>query len=191
MEVTLHLRDEDKTFTSALAALVIGAFAAVTVTARQAVTKPDAQGVVRLSPDDLTWGTGSAMQSQVITGDPNKPGIYVVRNRFPPGTMSRPHFHNQDRFVTVIKGTWWTAVGADGDVYDPSKTVPIKAGGFMKHPAGVHHYDGAKDEETIVQIIGMGPVTTTQVTGEPWGQPSLSRGLTPVDPRVAAADIRR
>jgi oxalate decarboxylase/phosphoglucose isomerase-like protein (cupin superfamily) len=150
-----------------LAALAVCALA-VTAAARQAVVKPDAQGVVRLSPDDLTWGAGSNMQSLVIAGDPNKPGIYVVRNKFPPGTMSRPHFHNQDRFVTVIKGTWWTAVGADGDVYDPSKTVAIKTGGFMKHPAGVHHYDGAKDEETIVQIIGMGPVTTTQLTpGDP------------------------
>ncbi len=117
-----------------------------------------------MSPDDLTWNTGSAMQTQVISGDPTKPGIYVLRNHFPPGTMSRPHFHNQDRFVTVIKGTWWTAIGADGDVYDPSKTVPIKAGGFMKHPAGSHHYDGAKDEDCIVQIIGMGPVTTTQIS---------------------------
>ena len=126
--------------------------------------KPDAQGFIRMSPEDLAWGTGNAMQSIVIVGDPNKPGIYVLRNRFPPGQMSRPHFHDKDRFVTVIKGTWWTASGPDGDVYDPSKTVPIKTGGFMFHPAGGHHYDGAKDEEVIVQIIGMGPVTTTQIT---------------------------
>ena len=31
----------------------------------------------------------------------------------------------------------------------------------MFHPAGFHHYDGAKDEEVIVQIMGMGPVKTT------------------------------
>lgn len=125
--------------------------------------KPDAQGFVRMSPDDLKWGTGSTMESTVIVGDPNKPGIYVLRNRFPPGQMSKPHFHDQDRFVTVIKGTWWTASGPDGDVYDPTKTVPLKAGSFMFHPANGHHYDGAKDEEVIVQIIGMGPVKTTQI----------------------------
>ncbi len=28
-------------------------------------------------------------------------------------------------------------------------------------PASLHHYDGARDEEVIVQIIGMGPVVTT------------------------------
>jgi quercetin dioxygenase-like cupin family protein len=137
---------------------------AVPVAASQ-VVRPDANGFIRVTPDDLTWGTGSAMQSQVIAGDPTKPGIYVIRNRFPPGQMSRPHFHNQDRFVTVIKGTWWTSTGPDADVFNPAKTVPLKAGGFMMHPAGAHHYDGAKDEEVIVQIIGMGPVTTTQIGG--------------------------
>jgi hypothetical protein len=45
-----------------------------------------------------------------------------------------------------------------GDVYDPKTAAPVKVGGFMLHPAGLHHYDGAKDEEVIVQIIGMGPV---------------------------------
>jgi hypothetical protein len=79
--------------------------------------------------------------------------------------MSRPHFHDQDRYVTVIKGTWWVALGPEADTFDPSKTKPMKAGSIVKHPAGSHHYDGAKDEEVIVQIIGMGPVKTTQIGG--------------------------
>ena len=28
----------------------------------------------------------------------------------------------------------------------------------MFHPAGYHHYDQARDEDVIVQIMGMGPV---------------------------------
>jgi quercetin dioxygenase-like cupin family protein len=90
-----------------------------------------------------------------------------VRNRFAPGRGSRPHVHDQDRYVTVIKGTWWVALGPESDVYDPSKMTPVKPGGFVFHPAGGHHYDGAKDEEVIVQIMGMGPVKTTQL--EPAG----------------------
>ena len=140
---------------------VLGLFSALV--SAQSPLKPDAQGFLRVLPEDLSWNSGSAMQAIVIAGDPNKPGIYVLRNRFPPGVMSRPHFHDQDRFVTVIKGTWWTASGPDGDVYNPDKTVPLKTGSFMFHPAGGNHYDGAKDEEVIVQIIGMGPVTTTQI----------------------------
>jgi gentisate 1,2-dioxygenase len=93
----------------------------------------------------------------------NKPGMYVLRNRFMPGQGSRPHYHNQDRYVTVIKGTWWVALGPDGDTYNPDKMTPMKPGSFVFHPAFGHHYDGAKDEEVIVQITGMGPVTTTNL----------------------------
>lgn len=97
--------------------------------------------------------------STTVFGDPSKPGIYVIRNRFAPGVTSRPHFHDQDRFVTVIKGTWYTD---EGDVFRPEKMVPIKEGGFMYHPANYHHYDGSQGEEVIVQIMGMGPVKTVQ-----------------------------
>jgi hypothetical protein len=138
------------------------------------VARPDAQGVIRVTPDDVAFGGGTSMESVVIAGDPTTPGLYVLRNRFPPHVMSHPHFHNQDRFVTVIKGTWWTAVGPDADVFNPDKTQPLAAGGFMKHPAGLHHYDGAKDTEVIVQIMGMGPVTTTQLgDGEANRPPAL------------------
>ena len=120
----------------------------------------DAQNL-RMQPEQLPTGGP-------VLGDSSKPGIYVTRNRFAPGNTSRPHFHNQDRYITVIKGTWWTA---EGDVFKPETMIPIKAGGFMFHPAGLHHYDGAKDEEVIVQIMGMGPVQTTQTEVDENGQP--------------------
>jgi len=106
--------------------------------------------------------------STTVFGDPSKPGIYVIRNRFAPGVTSRPHFHDQDRFVTVIKGTWYTD---EGDVFRPEKMVPIKEGGFMYHPANYHHYDGSQGEEVIVQIMGMGPVKTVQTEVDANGNP--------------------
>jgi quercetin dioxygenase-like cupin family protein len=124
--------------------------------------KVDAHGFMAAQPEELMPGEGR--NSVVIAGDPSKPGIYVVRNRFAPGSGSKPHFHSQDRFITVIKGTWYVALGPDADVYNPDKMMAMKAGSFIKHPAGGHHYDGAKEEEAIVQIMGMGPVTTTQLT---------------------------
>jgi quercetin dioxygenase-like cupin family protein len=108
-----------------------------------------------------------------MLGDQAQAGMYVYRNRFAPGQTSRPHYHDQDRYITVIKGTWWTG---EGDVYRPDTMVPIKAGGFMFHPAGYHHYDGAKDEEVIVQIMGMGPVKTVQTEVDEKGQPVGRRG---------------
>ena len=74
--------------------------------------------------------------------------------------MSKPHFHGETRYATVIKGTWYTG---EGKVFDPGKTVPLKPGSFMKHPAGTYHYDGAKGEEVILQLMGMGPSTTTRL----------------------------
>src|ERR1051325_2035435 len=98
-------------------ALSIFAVLALLSSAASGQFRPDGNGFIRVSLDDVKWSGGNAMESVVVAGDPSKPGIYVIRNRFPPGVMSRPHFHNQDRYVTVIKGTWWTAVGADGGIY--------------------------------------------------------------------------
>jgi hypothetical protein len=72
--------------------------------------------------------------------------------------MSRPHFHPNDRFFVVIVGTWWMGTG---ERFDPESTVPAPAGSDVIHYAGKVHYDGAKNEETIIQVWGMGPATAT------------------------------
>jgi hypothetical protein len=102
--------------------------------------------------------TGSVRE--VIFGDETKPGMYLHRVKFPKNYLTRPHFHNSDRWVLVMKGTWYTA---EGRVFNPSTMIPIKTGGMMYHPGNLIHYDGTRDEEVIVQIMGLGPVTTTRV----------------------------
>ena len=99
----------------------------------------------------------------VLFGDPNKPGLYVVQITFKAGTGSRPHYHDQDRLVTVVKGTWYVHLGPESDTYAPEKMTPMKAGSFVYHPAFGHHYDGAHDEEAVVRIVGMGPVKTVNL----------------------------
>jgi quercetin dioxygenase-like cupin family protein len=121
-----------------------------------------------LQPEDLRPADGATQV--VISGDPSKPGMYVVQNTFAPGRTSRPHYHDQDRYITVIKGTWWVSLGPEADVYNPGKMVAMKAGSFVFHPAFGHHYDGAKDEEAVVRIMGMGPVTTKQLEAPGRGQ---------------------
>ncbi len=114
-------------------------------------------------PEDLKWRdpTGAAPTNQAILyGDPAKPGLYIVMNKFKPGAFSRPHFHPNDRFITVMKGTWYVGTG---NKWDKDATVPVKAGGFVTHFGKEVHYDGAKDEEVIVLIVGDGPGTSTQV----------------------------
>jgi quercetin dioxygenase-like cupin family protein len=121
----------------------------------------------RMQADAAEGALANQVQVNVF-GDPSKPGLYAIRRRFKPGEMSKPHYHDQDRLVTVIKGTWYSG---EGDAFKPDATTPVRPGGFMLHPAGLHHFDGAKDEEVIVQIIGMGPVKTVDVDekGRPTG----------------------
>jgi len=97
----------------------------------------------------------------VLAGNPREAGLYIIRAKFAPHTMSRPHWHPEARYVAVIKGTWWAGTG---DNFDPDSTTPIPAGGFAIHAPRQVHYDGAKDEEVIVQITGMGPSGTVVVT---------------------------
>lgn len=126
----------------------------------------DAQGFMRVTPEQTEWKDvpdGHGVQAAVISGDPSKPGLYVVRVKFPPGIMSSPHYHPEDRHAVVLRGTWYTGTDAS---WDPDKTVGLKPGTYMKHPAGAVHYDGAKNEEVIVQIVGYGPSGTTQVYPE-------------------------
>jgi quercetin dioxygenase-like cupin family protein len=120
----------------------------------------DGTQFVRILPGQEHWvdykgdGAQFGIKEAFIYGDPSKPGLYVIRLKFPPGVMSSPHSHPENRIGTVIKGTWWTGTGAK---FDPASATPVPVGGIMVHPAGGVHYDGARNEETIVQMMGVGP----------------------------------
>lgn len=73
---------------------------------------------------------------------------------WPPHTMSRPHYHANNRYITVLSGTWWVGTGTK---FDPDKTVPMPVGTFVTHYAHEVHYDGAKDGEAVIEIVGIGP----------------------------------
>ena len=118
---------------------------------------------VRLTPEEIHWQDipgGHGAQQATIAGDPSGNGLYVQRVKFPPHLMDRPHWHPNDRHVTVIKGTWFTGTGGH---FDPRQAVPLKAGSYMLHPGHALHWDGSNsDEEVIVQIVGIGPADTVQ-----------------------------
>ena len=120
----------------------------------------DPKAVEFTKPGDIKFVRNPAgtQETAVLFGDPAKPGPYVIRLRWLPGNMSRPHFHPNDRFFVVISGTWWLGTG---EKYDPNSTVPVPAGTYVIHHAGQVHYDGAKDEPAVIQVWGMGPATST------------------------------
>jgi len=111
-------------------------------------------------PKDIKWVSNPAAGSEVavLVGDPAKPGLYVELQKWLPHHNSRPHFHPNDRYITVISGTWWVNTGPK---YDMASAKPIPAGSFVIHYGKEIHYDGAKDEACVLQIVGMGPATNT------------------------------
>ena len=120
----------------------------------------DPAAVIYRLPDAIKWteNASSGSANAVLYGDPSKPGLYIVLVKWHPGHMSHPHFHPNDRFITVISGTWWVGTGTK---FAPEATVPMPAGSFVTHFGRQVHYDGAKDDECVLQIVGEGPATAT------------------------------
>jgi hypothetical protein len=123
------------------------------------VNQLDPAALVYKLPDQIKWTDESiGAKIAVLQGDPSKLGTYIVLVRWPAHHMSRPHFHPNDRFITVISGTWWVGTGSK---FDPDGTTPLPAGTFVTHFGKQIHYDGAKDEDTVLEIVGEGPSTAT------------------------------
>jgi hypothetical protein len=109
-------------------------------------------------PKEIKWIKSEASDRAILYGDPSKPGLYVLLLTWHPHHMSRPHYHPNDRIATVISGTWWVGTGTK---YQPDSTVGVPAGSVVKHFGKEIHYDGAKDEDVTIEIVGMGPETAT------------------------------
>lgn len=143
---------------TALMACTLATFLITLPTVSGQVVEPDEHGFMIASPEDQHPAEGS--RSVNIIGNPSEEGLYVIQITFPPGSGSRPHFHNTARYINVLKGTWWVSTGPESGVYDPDNMRRVEAGTFIYEPPMGHHYDMAKDEEVTVQIMGYGPVVT-------------------------------
>jgi hypothetical protein len=121
----------------------------------------DPAAVTYLLPDQIKWSPPSpaGAQNAVLAGNPSKEGLYVQMVKWLAGNhFSHPHFHPHDRFITVLKGTWWVGTGTK---FDPNATVPMPAGTFVTHFGQHVHFDGAKQEDAVLLIVGEGPGTST------------------------------
>jgi len=125
--------------------------------AQNAAAQLDPKAIKIALPADIKWVRNGGAETATLIGDPAKPGLYVVLQKWLPHNNSRPHFHANDRFITVLSGTWWVNTGAK---YDPDGFKPVPADSFVTHYANQIHYDGAKDAECILQIVGIGPATS-------------------------------
>lgn len=146
--------DVETRMTRPILALACAAMAASVALAQDALVS------VALTPDDLEWDTERSNHRANIAGSNETAGLYVYRTRFPEGFRNQPHYHPDDRVVTVISGTLHVA---HGEEIDEAAMRAIPAGGLWTEPAGVAHYVWAKDGPVVIQVIGEGPSGTTPV----------------------------
>lgn len=144
----------------ALFVFLVSPFMSVRSAGSRAVhAKLDPATLKYLLPSQIHWVDDAiGAKSAVLLGDPSKPGMYIVLVKWSPHHMSHPHWHPNDRFITVLSGTWWVGTG---DKFDPDRTVPMPAGSFITHYGKQVHFDGAKDQEAVLEIVGEGPATAT------------------------------
>ena len=141
--------------------MVMGAF--VWLGAVKADVDPKVASFVNLK--DVQWKESANVGNAtfIVSGDPNKEGsLYVELMKWHPHHNSMPHTHPHDRFITVLSGTWWVGTGPN---YDMSTTTPMGPGTIVTHFGKQIHYDGAKDEEAVIEIVGMGTAETTPANG--------------------------
>ncbi|MGB7102432.1 MAG: cupin domain-containing protein [Xanthobacteraceae bacterium] len=125
---------------------------------------------MRLTPEEIAAlpsiaaGTGTSgvtsIRTTVLSGDPNKPGLYTIRLIIAPHTLIKPHHHRDDRVATVVSGLWYIGYGAKREA-GALKALP--PGSFYTEPAGATHFAGTEDQPAVVDITGIGPSDTVYV----------------------------
>jgi hypothetical protein len=124
---------------------------------------PDPGHIPFTPPENIKWeGNPNAEQHFTLFGDPGKPGLYAQLLKWNPGSGTKPHIHDQDRYVYVISGIWWVGTSAH---YDPKLSYPMRAGTFLKDVANMVHWDGVRAgaQPAVLELVGMGPVKTVLV----------------------------
>ena len=146
-----------------------GVPAAAIIAAAFGISVAAQDGRATIRPGDVPWpsaraaGTGtsgaSGIETVVLKGDPAKPGMYVLRLRAAPNITIQAHSHKDDRVATVLKGTWYFGYG---DRFNEAALKTLEPGSYYTEPPNVPHFARTR-EEVILQIVGIGPSSTTYV----------------------------
>lgn len=110
-------------------------------------------------------GTGTSgvggIRTVLLSGDPAKAGPYMLEIHVPPNTAIAAHSHRDDRFATVISGTWYFGYGSAAA---DAAVKPLTAGGAYTEPAGAAHFAFTRSEGAVVRLTGTGPSDTRYVS---------------------------
>ena len=122
-----------------------------------------AQGMA-VNSDQIKWGPVPPVlppgaQIAVISGDPFKAGLYVLRLKMPANYRIPAHHHPTTEYVTVVSGKFTIGMG---DKLDRKHGIELRPGGFAEATANMNHYAWTTGE-TVVQVHGQGPFAITYV----------------------------
>jgi len=161
------LMEERPAYTVALIRKFIDSPAVVTAATGTPSVTPDERRVAPAEykfPQQGNPGMGSSgisgIETIVLKGNPDQPGLYAIMLRVPAHTRIAAHAHRDDRVATVISGTWRIGYG---DSFDESKLKALPPGSFYTEPPSRNHFAETGDEAVVVQIIGFGPSSTEYV----------------------------
>lgn len=109
-------------------------------------------------PDQFEWkgSPGGSSKTATLFGDPSKAGLFVQVTRRGPNEWSQPHSHPNERFITVLEGTFLIGTGPK---FDKNNTVAVGPGGVVHDIPNQMHYDGTGSEGATLEFIAMGPAT--------------------------------
>jgi quercetin dioxygenase-like cupin family protein len=156
-----------QTSTLSLVLILVGATGALADDMKMPVNASQLQWAA--APDFIPEGA----QIAVLSGDPSKDGLYVVRLMMPAGYKVPAHNHPTTEMVTVISGDFHLGMG---DKLDEEKGTLLTAGGFAEAPAKMNHFAWATSP-TVVQIHGQGPfaITYANPADDPRSKPRASK----------------
>jgi anti-sigma factor ChrR (cupin superfamily) len=128
--------------------------AALIVTASAAM----ADDMIVASPGALKWAAAppalpKGAQLTVITGNPGRPGPYIIRVKVPAGYQIPAHWHSTAENLTVLSGA--VNVGM-GDMLDKKVGTRLEVGGFANLPPKMNHFLWTS-VSAIFQINADGP----------------------------------
>lgn len=115
-------------------------------------------------PEDVVYeaaSNGKGPQTAVLFGDPSKPGVFVMRMKFPANMKIMPLTHPDVwRTGVVLSGTLYYGVG---EAWEESKLRAYPTGTFFTTATNAPHFVWARDGEVVVQFTAMGPSGTTRI----------------------------
>lgn len=141
-----------------LIASILLAISHSVVAGEQKIDRMTAEKMESFTSQKMKWNDEPILpkgaKSALLIGDPAKPGVFIVRLKFPPHYPIPAHTHPYAEVITVLSGQLGNGMG---EKFDKSNGEILNAGDSFVLPAGHAHYVWTNDQETIVELIATGP----------------------------------